>query len=127
MQAGRLNEIFHAYSDKVEFLCVYIQEAHPEDGWQTQSNREQGIVFEQPKTEDERAVIAESCVLGLNLEIPMAMDDIENRVDNAYIALPDRLYVIDREGNIFYRSDPGPMGFDVNAWEKAVHEVSNQE
>jgi len=107
----------------VEFLCIYIREAHPEDGWQVQANLDQGIVFEQPNTETERAAVAESCVLGLNLELPMAMDDMENNAENAYIALPDRLYVIDSEGKIFYRSEPGPMGFNADAWEKAVQEV----
>ena len=109
--------------NQVEFLCIYIQEAHPEDGWQTQANLDQGIVFEQPKNEEDRAEAAESCVLGLNHEIPMAMDDMDNTVDSAYIALPDRLYVIDSQGKIFFRSGPGPMGFDVDAWEKAIHEA----
>ena len=68
--------------------------------------------------------MAESCVLGLNLEMPMAMDDMNDSVDNAYIALPDRLYVIDSEGKITYRSGPGPFGFDVDAWENAIAEVT---
>ncbi len=85
---------------------------------------EKGIVFNQPKTEEERAAAAESCVLGLNLEIPMAMDDMNNSADNAYIALPDRLYVIDSEGKITFRSGPGPFEFDVDAWEKAIEKVT---
>jgi len=108
----------------VAFLCIYIREAHPEDEWQTQSNVEKGIVFKQPKTEKERAAVAESCALGLNLEMPMAMDDMNDSVDNNYIALPDRLYVIDSEGKITYRSDPGPFGFDVDAWEKAIEQIT---
>ena len=108
------------YRDKVEFLCVYIQEAHPRDGWQVPNNTEQGVVYKQAGSEDERAEIAEACVLNLNLKLPMALDDMSNVVDTAYAALPDRLYLVDREGHIHYRSGPGPWGFDVDAWEEAI-------
>jgi hypothetical protein len=50
----------------------------------------------------------------------MLIDDMDNGVDTSYAALPDRLYLVDAEGIICYRSDPGPWGFDVNAWEKAI-------
>ena len=123
-QAGRLNGIYKRYLEKVAFLCIYIKEAHPEDEWQAPSNVEKGILFKQPKTEEERAKAAESCVLGLNLEMPMGMDDMDDSVDNAYIALPDRLYVIDSKGKITYRSGPGPFGFDVDAWENALAKIT---
>ena len=118
-----MNSIYEQYGEKVEFLCVYIREAHPEDEWQSPANVEKGIVFNQPRSEQERASAAESCVLGLNLKIPMALDDMSNTVDEAYIALPDRLYVIDAEGRIIYRSEQGPFGFDVDAWERAIENI----
>jgi hypothetical protein len=102
---------------------VYIQEAHPSDGWQVPINREQDVVFEQPQTEDERVEVASACVLHLNLAMPMALDDMDNTVDTAYAALPERLYLIDADGRIIYRSGPGPWGFDVDAWEKAIGEA----
>jgi type I thyroxine 5'-deiodinase len=83
-------------------------------------NIDQQIVFEQPKTEDERASVAEACVLGMELEMPMVLDRLSNEVDTAYSALPERLYTIDREGIIVYRSGPGPWGFDVDAFEASL-------
>jgi hypothetical protein len=85
-------------------------------------NREQGIVYSQTRTEEERAEVAEACVLNLNLAMPMALDDMSNAVDTAYAALPERLYLIDEEGRIKYRSGPGPWGFDMDAWDKAIQE-----
>ena len=85
-------------------------------------NVEQGVVFKQAGSEKERAEAAESCVLNLNLKLPMALDDMNNVVDTAYAALPDRLYLLDRQGCISFRSGPGPWGFDVDAWEKAIAE-----
>ena len=104
----------------MQFFCVYIQEAHPEDGWQVLINLEQEIVYTQPKTEDQRVEIAAACMLDLELELPMLLDAMTNEVDTAYAALPERLYVIDAEGKIAYRGDPGPWGFDADGWEEAI-------
>ena len=78
------------------------------------------VVFQQPTTDDERAEVAEACVLRLNFEMPMLLDGVTNAVDTAYSALPERLYVLDPEGVILYRSEPGPWGFDVDAWLTAI-------
>lgn len=80
------------------------------------------IVYPQHRNEGERATVAEACVLGLDLEMPMLLDRMSNEVDLAYAALPERLYVIDRAGVVAYRSEPGPWGFDTEAWEKAISE-----
>ena len=116
----RLNELYQRYRADAELLCVYIQEAHPSDGWQVLMNVDQQVVYAQPKTEDDRAAIAETCVLGMDLKLPMLLDRLSNDVDLAYAALPERLYVIDREGTIVHRSEPGPWGFDVDAFEAAL-------
>ena len=78
------------------------------------------VEFAQPKTDDERADVAEACVLRLNFEMPMLLDDMTNQVDEAYSALPERLYLLDGEGTILYRSEQGPWGFDVDAWLAAI-------
>ena len=99
---------------------MYIQEAHPTDGWQVLMNIDDDVVFDQPKTEQDRAEVAEACAIGLDLKMPMLLDRVSNAVDAAYAALPERLYVLDREGTIRYRSEMGPWGFDVDAFEKAL-------
>ncbi len=81
------------------------------------------VVFQQPTTGDERAEVAEACVLRLNFEMPMLLDDMANQVDTAYSALPERLYLLDPKGVILYRSEPGPWGFDVEAWLEAIEKV----
>ena len=104
----------------MQFWCVYIQEAHPEDGWRLRMNVDEGIVFKQPRTDGERAEVARACVLGLKLEMPMLLDEITNSVDEAYSALPERLFVLEASGRIAWRSEQGPWGFDVDAFEKAI-------
>jgi type I thyroxine 5'-deiodinase len=116
----RLNEIFERYEDDVNFFCIYIKEAHPEDEWQVPHNLEDDVVFAQPKTIEERGVIAEACMLKLELKMPTLLDDMNDTTDAAYAAQPERLYVIDTDGNVSYQSGMGPWGFDVASWEKAI-------
>jgi hypothetical protein len=104
----------------VDFFCVYIQEAHPTDGWQVLPNVNEGVLYAQPKDADARAEIASTCVRRLALEMPTLLDAMTNETDAAYAALPERLYLVDAAGRIAYRGEPGPFGFDPDAWEEAI-------
>lgn len=53
----------------------------------------------------------------------MVVDEMNNAVDKAYAALPERLYLIDTNGKIIFKSGPGPWGFDLDGWEKAIERV----
>ena len=119
----RLNEIYRQHQDQANFLCVYIQEAHPEDGWQTFTNINDDVRFMTPKTIDERADLAEMCVLRLNLEMPMALDHMSDEVDELYRAAPERLYLVDAEGRIAYRGGLGPWDFDVEEWTGEIEKL----
>ena len=115
-----MNEIYERYRDRVDFYLVYIQEAHPTDGWLTLSNVEQQVLYEQPKTADERAALAGVCMLNLGFGMPMLLDNMDDEVDRRYAALPERLYVLDKDGVIVYRGVMGSRGFDVESWREAV-------
>jgi len=95
----------------VAFFLVYIQEAHSSDGWQTASNEKEHIIFKDPESYDERAALAGTCSITLAIEFPALVDTIENTAERAYTGWPDRLYVIDRDGRIAFKSDAGPFGF----------------
>ena len=90
---------------------MYIQEAHPSDVWQMAVNLRQNVVFASPKSYEERGEIAGACVRNLHLKIPALLDPFENPTERAYTGWPDRLYVIDRDGRVAYKSKPGPFGF----------------
>ena len=94
----------------------------PVGGWQVLANLRDEVLVSQAKSEDERAQAAEACVLRLNFRMPMLLDRLSNEVDRAYSALPERLYVIDPTGTIAWRSGPGPFGFDVDGWKRAIEE-----
>ena len=90
---------------------MYITEAHPSDVWQMQSNVKDSVVFASPKNEEERAYIAGACVRKLGIKIPAVLDEFGNSTEAAYTGWPDRLYLIDAQGRLVYKSKPGPFGF----------------
>ena len=99
---------------------VYIREAHPTDGWQVENNERDDVFFLQPKTFADRVAVADACAIRLELSIPTLIDDMENSTDLKYYALPDRLYLVGRDGRIAYRGAPGPWGFLAAELEKAI-------
>lgn len=108
------------YGDVAEFVAVYVREAHPTDGWREPGNDAVGISFEQPKRHDERASIAGECCSKLEINMPLLVDDINDRVGHAYSGMPDRLYVIDRSGRVVYKGGRGPFGFKPGEMEQAL-------
>ena len=90
---------------------VYITEAHPSDVWQMQSNIKDSVVFASPRSEEERAFVAGACVRKLGIRIPAVLDEFGNATEQAFTAWPDRLYLIDAQGRVAYKSRPGPFGF----------------
>jgi hypothetical protein len=104
----------------VAFFVIYIREAHPTDEWLVESNEQDDVLYTQPTTLAERTEVASACALRLDLTIPVLIDDLENSTDRAYYALPDRLYLIGRDGRIVYRGMPGPFGFIAAELEDAL-------
>jgi type I thyroxine 5'-deiodinase len=106
-----LNTLYREYRGRAAFYVVYIQEAHPIDAWQIDDNLKDDVLVASTMTKDERLNVAGLCVKNLGIELPSLVDEPDNGVERAYTAWPDRLYVIDREGRIAYKSAAGPFGF----------------
>ena len=112
--------MYQAYRDRAAFYAVYIQEAHPSDIWQSRSNIRDNVVFRDPRSDDERAGVAQSCVRKLGIQFPALVDGIDNTVERLYKGWPDRLFLIDTSGKVTYKSDPGPFGFHPADLEQAL-------
>jgi Iodothyronine deiodinase len=115
-----LNDLHQRYRDTVAFYVVYIQEAHPIDAWQVDDNLEDDVLVASTKTTDERVAVADVCLTKLGIKLPALVDEADNRVEQLYTGWPDRLYVIDREGKVFYKSAAGPFGFKPSEVETAL-------
>ncbi len=115
--------MYQQYKDRVSFLFVYIQEAHPEDGWQTKSNQRDAVLFSKAKTLGDRQHAATRCRSGLKLTMPCVVDSLDNRVDHLYAGWPERMFVIDPDGKIAYSGAQGPWGFKTDEVVQAVKKL----
>jgi type I thyroxine 5'-deiodinase len=97
---------------EVNFMTVYIAEAHTTDEWQLPVNVEEGVCYRQPQTINERLEIARDFVQRYNYPTRLVVDNIYNSVEEDYSAYPERLYVI-ADDMIAYKGKPGPFGFDL--------------
>lgn len=107
------------YEGRVDFLTVYIKEAHPLDEWQMGTNVEEDVCYRQPRQFDDRLAIARDFISRFSFPIPLLIDGIDNRVMNLYSGWPERFYIIDPMGIIRYKGVPGPFGYhpeEVEAW-----------
>ena len=118
-----LNALYRQYRNRVEFYVVYIQEAHPIDAWQLDSNLKDDVLVATTKSAEERVQVAGLCVTKLGIELPALVDGPDNRVERAYTGWPDRLYVIDSRGVVAYKSAAGPFGFKPSEVEAALKRI----
>ncbi len=103
---------------------MYIVEAHPSDVWQTESNLKDKIVFASPRDFEERSQVAGSCVRKLGIKFPAVIDAFDNSTERAYTGWPDRIYMIDQQNRVAYKSKPGPFGFKPDDLEKALKKIT---
>ena len=122
-----LNKLYRDYRDRAAFYVVYIQEAHPIDAWQVADNLKDDVLVASTMTSDERMNVAGVCVRKLGIELPALVDEPDNRVERAYTGWPDRLYVIDKDGRVAYKSAAGPFGFKPAAVQAALERLLSAE
>jgi hypothetical protein len=125
-----LRDIYQQYHQQVQFLSIYIREAHPRDGWWLGSGLtgkmiKTGIPMTateiiDPKTIEERRAAARQCEESLRYGIHTYVDKMDDAVSKAYAAKPTRLYLIGVDGSVVYAGGLGPYGFSPPALKTAI-------
>ncbi|MCP4601220.1 MAG: hypothetical protein GY847_11965 [Proteobacteria bacterium] len=126
----RLRDIFIEFGDRVQFIGIYIREAHPVDGWSFDKPPMRWLIkayapwastdILDPKTLEERRAAAGRCELTLHYKYPTVVDEIDDRVSEAYAAKPTRLYLVGTDGRVAYAGGLGPIGFKPVAFRSAI-------
>jgi hypothetical protein len=117
-----IQQIYEQYHDDVQFLSIYIREAHPKDGWWLGHRFTKRLIhaifgtmasFEHndPTTIEERRVVAGECETALQYGIRTYVDEMDDAVNKAYAAWPTRLYLIGLDGKVVYGGGLGPYDF----------------
>ncbi len=102
------------------FYLVYLKEIHPTDGWQVRENEEDAVLVRQHRSLRERIEVGQTCMLKMALEMPAMVDEMDDAVATAYGAMPERLYLVGRDGRVAFKSGIGPMFFRPKEWESAI-------
>jgi type I thyroxine 5'-deiodinase len=106
---------------------VYIREAHAIDSRSPLGGNGMPIV-EDPVSLSERNAVATVCMTKLALEpMPALVDNMDDEVNKAYSAWPDRLYLVGIDGTIAYHGGPGPFGFKPDELEAAIKKELGRE
>lgn len=97
------------YQRDVDFLIIYIEEAHPSDGWVTTDSP---YSIPQHRSLEDRVSAAQVLQQGAP-SCSLVLDTMANSSSSAYGAYFERLYVI-QNGTIMYQGGRGPDGYQVS-------------
>ena len=116
-----LTEIYKQYHKEVQFLSIYIREAHPIDGWWLGRRLTRKLILKMApkvsmdhydsKTIEERRAVAGECETALRYGIHTYVDEMDDYVNDAYAAWPTRLYLVGLDGKVVYAGGLGPYDF----------------
>ncbi|KAK2505084.1 hypothetical protein MC885_017076 [Smutsia gigantea] len=97
------------YQRDVDFLIIYIEEAHPSDGWVTTDSP---YSIPQHRNLEDRVIAARVLQQGAP-SCSLVLDTMANSSSSAYGAYFERLYVV-QSGTIMYQGGRGPDGYQVS-------------
>ena len=111
--------MYNEFRQDADFLTVYIREAHPTDSGRLPINVKEDVCYPQPHSLADRIAIANDFTTRFQYPIPLAIDSMADAAGQTYGAFPERLYIIDSNGQIVYKGGPGPMQYhpeEAQAW-----------
>jgi peroxiredoxin len=89
---GGIRDLYDEFGDQVQFLFVYVREAHPGDELPAHESMDDKLsAAELLRDEDE-------------LEMPILLDELSGKVHRKYGGMPNPSFLIDRSGRVAFRS-----------------------
>lgn len=129
------------YKDQADFIIIYLEEAHPTDGWMYPAVTH---MIAQPTEMSQRTAAAEELHVELQDTIvrrwvdpsdpasphmpPIYVDTMDNLASTAFGALPERLAIIGTntgsvEANVLFLGGKGPEEYSMNECEVALQGI----
>ena len=127
----RFLPVYKKFRSEVDFMMIYVREAHPTDKWwlaetkfmrfiMNWSNSYPSYDLDEPETLQERREAALACQAKLLEDMPVFVDNMDNKVDLTYVAWPTRVYFLGKDGKVQYESGLGPYGLSPEDLEKEL-------
>jgi len=92
-----MHKLLEQFGGKVNFLTVYIVEAHAIDEWPVGDP----LKITQPLSLPERVGVAREFVREYDYKIPLLVDQMDNNFSEQYAAWPIRFYVLEGKKLVF--------------------------
>lgn len=92
-----MHSLYSKYSRTVNFLVIYIAEAHASDEWPVGDP----LKIMQPRSTLERAAIASKFKKDYSFLLPMLVDTVDNEYEQTFSAWPIRFYIVHKSTVLF--------------------------
>lgn len=114
----KMHSVQREFSDIADFVMIYVQEAHPDDGWMMKKNYE----ILRHKSIEERIEASKTLRSLLSEDITLYIDTIDNAASMAYSGCPNRILII--EGNVLtYQNGPGPTSYNFDDLRRSLQNL----
>jgi len=107
---GLIEQLFRRYSGIVDFIGVYITEAHAKNEWPVGSTWSSN---DQPCAIQERLTLAKQFQQTYKPLFPMICDTMENTFCRTFAAWPFRFYVV-HQGKLVLKAQPDKSSCNYN-------------
>jgi len=116
LSVTQLNDWQSKFGDGIDFLTVYIAEAHANDVWPLGTH----VDLPSHKTFEDRINASDILINKYGLKIPVLYDTMDDTFDNLYAVWPERYYIV-CDGLIDVVFSPTvDFGFDRETMERAL-------
>ena len=105
---NEFSQLVSNFSDVADFLTIYIEEAHPREGWVLEDN----IDLAKHKSLNDR-LAAGKMLMQYNSVSQIVVDNMNGDANSIYGGRPERLVII-YENRIAYEGKRGPQGYSLN-------------
>ena len=110
----KLAEYHRDLNSPIDFIIIYVKEAHASDGWKFDGSQYSFIANHrdlQDRVEAVRTMI-ELGKIEKESTISVYCDTMDDHTNHLFRAWPERLYVL-YDQKIFYRGGSGPSGYSI--------------
>ncbi|XP_028392067.1 type I iodothyronine deiodinase-like [Dendronephthya gigantea] len=113
-------EVHRDFSDIADFVVIYVQEAHPDDGWRMKNNYN----IRRHKSIEDRVEASQTLRSLLPSGIRFCVDTMTDEASKSYSGCPNRILVIE-EDTLVYQNGPGPTWFDFDETRECLQKYRN--
>lgn len=102
---GAIAGLERQFRGRVAFILVYVDEAHPTDGWVMPDN---AFVVARARSIEDRRIAALEFRRRLGVSFPIVLETMDRAAERTFGAFPNRMVIADADGVVVATGKPGP-------------------